>query len=60
MVLIEPYIEEGGGVLRPNYCAGYIGHDIGKVDPSVDNAYPSDVEFRSGFVGKPCKQSMVG
>ena len=37
-----------------------MGYDVGKVDAGVDNAHPCGVELRAGFVGKPCKQLMVG
>src|SRR5262245_29811057 len=60
VVFVEPHIEEGRGVIGPNYRAGYIGHDVGKIDPRLDNAHSRRVELRPGFVGKPCKQSMVG
>jgi hypothetical protein len=50
VVLVEPHIVEGRGVLRPNHCAGRIGHNVGEVGPGVDNADPRGVELRPGFV----------
>jgi len=60
VVLVEPHIVEGRGVLRPNHCAGRIGHDVGEVGPGVDDAHPRGVELGAGFVGEPREQTMVG
>ena len=60
VALVEPHIVEGRGILRPNHCAGYIGHDVGEVGPGVDLSHPRGVELRAGFVGEPREQAMVG
>ena len=60
VVSVKPHIVEGRGVLRPNHCAGYIGHDVGEVGPAVDNAHSRGVELGASFVGQPREQTMVG
>ena len=60
VALVEPHIVEGRGVLRPNHCAGYVGHDVGEVGAGVDVAHPRGVELGAGVVGEPREQTMVG
>ncbi len=60
MIAIEPHVIERAGVLRPNNGARAIGHRVGKLDPAFDHAHPHGVEFRTGLVGRPRQQPMVG
>jgi hypothetical protein len=59
VVLVEPNIVKGRSILRPNHCAGYIGHDVAEIGPAVDDAHPRGVELGAGLVGQPCQQTMV-
>ena len=60
MILIEPHIVKGRGILRPNCCAAGVGHHIGEVGASFDDANTRRIKFGASFVGQPHQQPVVG
>ena len=60
VVLIEPHVVEGRGILRPHHRAGDVGDDIGDVGAAVDDADARRIKFRPGLVGEPGEQTVVG
>ena len=60
VVLIEPHVVEGGGILRPHHRTGDVGDDVGDVGAAVDDADARRIKFRPGLVGEPGEQTMVG
>ena len=60
VVLVEPHVVEGRGILRPHHRAGDVGHDVGEVGAAVDVADARRVEFGAGLVGEPGEQPVVG
>jgi hypothetical protein len=51
VILIEPHIVKGRGILRPNCCAAGVGHHIGEVGASFDDANTRRIKFGASFVG---------
>ena len=60
VVLIEPHVVEGRGILRPHHRTGDVGDDVGDVGAAVDDADARRIKFRPGLVGEPGEQTMVG
>ena len=51
VILIEPHIVKGRSILRPNCCAAGVGHHIGEVGASFDDANTRRIKLGASFVG---------